>query len=72
LKLPRSVSGSDVIRVLERADFRVLRQEGSHVRLCRGALRVTVPLHAAVAPGTLKAILRQCGITVDEFIEALK
>jgi predicted RNA binding protein YcfA (HicA-like mRNA interferase family) len=52
--------------------FKVLRQEGSHVRLCRGVVRVTVPLHAVVAPGTLKAILRQSGIMVDEFIAALK
>jgi predicted RNA binding protein YcfA (HicA-like mRNA interferase family) len=72
VKLPRGVSGADVIRALERADFTVLRQEGSHIRLGRGAVRVTVPLHAALAPGTLKSILRQAGITVDDFIAALK
>jgi len=42
------------------------------VRLGRGAVRVTVPLHAAVAPGTLKAILRQSGMTIDEFIETIR
>lgn len=72
MKLPRSVSGADVIRALGRADFAILRQEGSHVRLGRGTVRVTVPLHTAVVPGTLKAILRQSGMTVDEFIAALR
>ena len=66
MKLPRGVSGADVIRALERVEFTILRQQGSHVRLGRGAVRVTVPLHASVAPGTLKAIPRQSGITIDE------
>ena len=39
MKLPRSVSGADVIRALGRADFAILRQEGSHVRLGRGTVR---------------------------------
>ena len=72
MKLPRGISGADVIRALERVDFAILRQEGSHVRLGRGAVRVTVPLHVAVAPGTLKAILRQSGMTLAEFIEAIR
>lgn len=72
MKLPRGVAGSDVIRALERAEFTILPQEGSHVRLGRGALRITVPLHASVAPGTLKAILRQSGLTIDELIAAIR
>jgi predicted RNA binding protein YcfA (HicA-like mRNA interferase family) len=59
------------VRALERANFRILRQDGSHVRLGRGIVRVTVPLHPSVAPGTLEAILRQAGITLDQFIAAL-
>ena len=72
MKLPRSVSGSDVIRALEQLGFTVLRQAGSHVRLGRGPIRVTVPLHPSVAPGTLKSILRQAQIDIDEFIAALR
>jgi predicted RNA binding protein YcfA (HicA-like mRNA interferase family) len=70
VKLPRDVSGSDVIRALEKIGFNVLRQAGSHVRLGRGTVRVTVPLHPALAPGTLKNILRQAKISVDEFADA--
>jgi predicted RNA binding protein YcfA (HicA-like mRNA interferase family) len=72
VKLPRDVSGADVIRALERRGFHVLRQSGSHVRLCRDDVRVTVPAHMAVAPGTLKSILRQAQISIDEFVEALR
>ncbi|MBY0503252.1 MAG: type II toxin-antitoxin system HicA family toxin [Bryobacteraceae bacterium] len=71
MKLPRTVSGADVIRALEMVGFQVLRQAGSHVRLGRGAVRVTVPLHTTVAPGTLRSILRQAQISVDEFTAAL-
>lgn len=72
MKLPREVSGADVIRALEHPGFKVLRQSGSHVRLGREAVRVTVPVHAAVAPGTLKSVLRQAGVSVEDFIGALR
>lgn len=71
MRLPRAVSGADVARALENVGFIALRQVGSHVRLGRNGLRVTVPLHPAVAVGTLKNILRQEQMDVDEFIAAL-
>lgn len=67
MKLPRDVSGAEAIRALVRLGFTVARQEGSHVRLVRGPARVTVPNHSALAPGTLKSILRQAGITAEDF-----
>ena len=66
MRLPRDVSGADVIRALERAGFLILRQSGSHVRLGKDAFRVTVPRHPAIAPGTLKSIFSQAHITVEE------
>jgi predicted RNA binding protein YcfA (HicA-like mRNA interferase family) len=71
MKLPRAVSGADVISALEKCGFKVLRQAGSHVRLGKDTVRLTVPLHPAVAPGTLRSILRQAQISVDDFISAL-
>jgi predicted RNA binding protein YcfA (HicA-like mRNA interferase family) len=47
----------------------VVRQRGSHVRLAKGALTVTVPAHGNIAPGTLQSILRHAGITVEAFCE---
>jgi len=70
-RLPR-VSGADAIRALERLGFAQVRQRGSHVVLKRvGAQTVTgcvVPLHAELAIGTLRGILKQAGITREEFV----
>ena len=70
-KLPR-LSGAEVIRTLERLGFAQVRQRGSHVVLRRetpqGAVGCVVPLHREVAIGTLRSILKQAGITADEFV----
>ena len=71
MKLPRDVSGRDVIRALERLGFSDARQTGSHVRLIRGDRRVTVPDRDSVAPGTLKSILRQAGVEAEIFAKNL-
>ena len=69
-ELPQ-VSGPRLVRALERAGFLQLRQAGSHVTLRHSVdltRRTTVPVHGskAVRPGTLRAILRGAGLTVDE------
>jgi predicted RNA binding protein YcfA (HicA-like mRNA interferase family) len=73
-KLPR-VSGADVIRALERLDFAQVRQRGSHVVLKRitaqGAIGCVVPLHTELAVGTLRGILKQAGVALEEFIAKL-
>jgi predicted RNA binding protein YcfA (HicA-like mRNA interferase family) len=70
-KLP-IVSGSEVIRALQRLGFIVLRQRGSHVILCRGSQGCVVPDHREVKTGTLAGLLKQAGVSVDEFVHALK
>ena len=65
MKLPRDLSGLDVIRVLKRLGFRVIRQTGSHVRLARDERLVTVP-------GTQRSVIRQSGISLDDFLNALR
>jgi len=57
LKLPRDLSGSVVVKALERRGFTVARQSGSHTRLVNPGKRVTVPLHRSLAVGTLQSIL---------------
>ena len=67
-----SISGQRCIAVLGRFGYRVMRQKGSHVRLaCEGREPVTVPIHPTLKRGTLRAILRTTGISVDEFVAAL-
>jgi predicted RNA binding protein YcfA (HicA-like mRNA interferase family) len=73
-KLP-SVSGERVVKALRRSGFVELRQKGSHVslekRIGDKVWKTVVPLHSEVAKGTLSDILRQCGLTLAEFLELL-
>ena len=63
------LSGAEVVRMLERAGFTRTGQRGSHVRLRGGEGRVViVPLHDALARGTLRSIIRQAGLSVDDFL----
>jgi predicted RNA binding protein YcfA (HicA-like mRNA interferase family) len=61
-----------VVKALERAGFTQVRTRGSHVvmRNLDTERGTSVPLHAVVKRGTLAAILRQVGLSSDEF-EAL-
>ena len=60
MKLPRSISGKELIKALEKVDYRVSRQTGSHIRMtCTHPTQhhVTIPDHAFIRIGTLSAIL---------------
>lgn len=70
-KLPRDVPARQVIAALERFGFHIRRVSGSHYVMVRGNSRVVVPYHAAIKTGTLKSILNQIGMTVEEFIDLL-
>jgi predicted RNA binding protein YcfA (HicA-like mRNA interferase family) len=71
-KLP-GVSGRDCVKALEKIGFYFKRQEGSHIVLRRDDpfLQVVVPDHRELDRGTLRAIIRQAGISVDEFTKLL-
>lgn len=71
MKLPRDISGTEAVRALARLGFSVIRQAGSHVRLTQGDRRVTVPMHRNLVVGTLQSILRQAGVSLDDFQDAL-
>ena len=68
MKLPRDLSGREVVKALKRLGFSVEKQEGSHIRLSRGGLKVTVPAHSALLPKTLQSVLKQANITIDDLI----
>ena len=73
-KLP-VISGQQLIRGLNKFGYETVRQKGSHVRLRHPSdplrLPVTVPLHKEIAFGTLRRILRDAGITLDQLLAAL-
>jgi predicted RNA binding protein YcfA (HicA-like mRNA interferase family) len=67
------VSGREAIGALERLGFVQVRQRGSHVVLKRqtpeGEIGCVVPLHRELAIGTLRGILKQARVTLEEFAE---
>ena len=65
------VSGAEAVRALQKLGFVVLRQKGSHVMMRRGTSGCVVPQHCELKIGTLSGLLKQAGVSVDEFIEAL-
>lgn len=71
MNLPRDISGADAVGALERLGFSVARQSSFHVRMVRGARRVTVPMHRNLIVGTLHSILRQAGVSLEDFLDAL-
>ena len=66
--LPR-ISGRECIRALVKAGFYIKRQEGSHIILRRDEpfAQLVVPDHQELDRGTLRAIIRQAGLSVDAF-----
>ena len=68
-KLP-VLSGAEVVKMLERLAFEQVRQRGSHVIMRRGSAGTVVPLHKELKTGTLAGIIRQAGLTQDEFLKA--
>ncbi|MFZ4592360.1 MAG: type II toxin-antitoxin system HicA family toxin [Ignavibacteria bacterium] len=67
------ISGKDCIKALERLGFIIKRQEGSHIvmRKDNPFCQLVVPNHKTLDRGTLRAIIRQADLSIDEFIKAL-
>lgn len=64
------ISGREVVRALEKLGYAFDVQHGSHIILRQSFSpfrRITVPDHKTLAKGTLRSIIREVGLTVDEF-----
>jgi predicted RNA binding protein YcfA (HicA-like mRNA interferase family) len=73
MKLP-VVSGSDAVRAFRKIGYEFDDQHGSHVILRRvdpPYRRLSVPNHKELAKETLRALIREAGLTVDEFTRLL-
>lgn len=70
------LSGRDVIKALHKAGFEVVGQKGSHIRMKRrrpDRVRIViVPDHKEIPRGTLGSILRQAGLSKQEFLSLLE
>ena len=71
-RLPK-ISGRDCVKVLGKVGFYLKRQHGSHMILRRDSpfAQVVVPNHKELDRGTLRAIIRQAELGVDEFVRLL-
>lgn len=71
-KLPR-LSGQETVSILRKVGFYVKRQHGSHLILRRDEpfAQTVVPDHKEIDRGTLRAIIRQAGLSVAEFDKLL-
>ncbi len=71
-KLPK-ISGRDCVKALKKGGFYFKRQEGSHMVLRRDNpfAQIVVPAHKELDRGTLRAIIRQAGLSVSEFVDLL-
>lgn len=72
-KTPTDLSARELIKALEKIGFGVKPQRGSHIVMRRDNPpgRVIVPAHKTIRVGTLRAILHQAGISVEELLGLL-
>ncbi len=72
MKLPSDITGADAVKALRRLGFVSDHQTGSH-HIMRGAdgRIVVVPMHRRLKRGTLRNLIRQAGISVQAFVEAV-
>jgi len=72
--LPR-ISGREAVAVFRGHGYEVDRQRGSHIVLRQAQpphRRLTIPDHRELAKGTLRALIREAGISVEEFVALLR
>lgn len=69
------ISGRECANVLEKVGFIIVRQRGSHIIMRRTlpspARTISIPDHDTLDRGTLRSIIRQAGLTVQEFMDLL-
>jgi predicted RNA binding protein YcfA (HicA-like mRNA interferase family) len=72
-RLP-TISGAEAVRAFEKGGWRHDRQRGSHVILLKPGhiASLSVPQHRELAPGTLRSLIRNAGLTVEEFVALLR
>jgi predicted RNA binding protein YcfA (HicA-like mRNA interferase family) len=73
MKLP-VVSGAEAVKAFGKVGYEVDEQHGSHIILRRAEppyRRLSIPNHKELAKGTLRALIREAGLTVDGFARLL-
>jgi predicted RNA binding protein YcfA (HicA-like mRNA interferase family) len=78
MKIPRDISGQELIKYLKPYGYTIIRQSGSHIRLTtqkNGEHHITIPNHSPLKLGTLSAIITDIAqhfdMTKDQFLNEL-
>jgi len=68
------LSGREVAKVFRHLGWYIARQRGSHIILVKEGhiATLSVPDHHEVARGTLRSLIARAGLTIEEFLNALK
>ena len=68
-----NISGKDAVKAFEKAGWRVIGQVGSNVVMTKPDVRanLSIPQHKELSIGTLRALIRHSGMTVEEFLGLL-
>jgi predicted RNA binding protein YcfA (HicA-like mRNA interferase family) len=68
-----NISGKEAAKAFRRAGWDAIGQVGSHLVMVRPGVRVnlSIPQHKELSVGTLRALIRSAGMTVDEFLALL-
>ncbi len=68
-----NIPGKEAVKAFQKIGWYVVGQVGSHVVMSKQGMRVnlSIPQHKELSAGTLRALIRNAGITVEEFIAQL-
>ena len=68
-----NISGKNAVKAFKKAGWQPIGQVGSHLVMVKAGIRVNLPIpqHKELSVGTLRALIRNAGLTVDEFLNLL-
>ena len=68
-----NISGKEAAKAFEKAGWQIIGQVGSHLVMSKSGERanLSIPQHKELSVGTLRALIRSAGLTVDEFLKLL-
>ncbi len=69
-----NVSGKDAVRAFQQDGWQVRGQVGSHVVLTKpgATVNLSIPQHRELGPGLLRSLIRNAGLSVDDFMRLLR
>jgi len=69
----RNISGKQAVKAFKKAGWKPVGQVGSHLVMIKSGMRanLSIPQHKELSVGTLRALIRNAGLEVDEFLRLL-